>query len=48
MFTKAPTTIQLAIQSLATHILPVDDTELYLFIKKSIYNAQEVMIGMAR
>jgi len=47
-FTRTPTSTQLAIHSIPTHILPDDDDELYLFIKKSISNVKEVMIAAAR
>jgi len=47
-FTQAPTAIQLAIQSIPTHILPDDDEQLFTFIKNSIYNGKEAEIGMAR
>ena len=47
-FTKVPTTVQLAIHSIPTHILPDDDDQLFNFIKKSIHNAKEVTIGAAR
>jgi len=47
-FTKAPTTVQLAIHSIPTHILPEDDEQLSYFIKQSIHNAKEVTIGVAR
>jgi len=47
-FTKAPTTVQLAIHSIPTHILPDDDEQLFDFIKKSIRNAKEVTISAAR
>ena len=47
-FTKAPTTVQLAIHSIPTHILPDHDNQLFDFIKKSIHYAKEVTIGAAR
>jgi len=47
-FTKAPTTVQLAIHSIPTHILPDDDEQLFDFIKTSIRNAKEVTIRAAR
>jgi len=47
-FTKAPTTVQLAIHSIPTHILPDDDEQLFDFIKKSVRNAKEVTISAAR
>jgi len=46
-FTKAPTTVQLAIHSIATHILPDDYDQPFNFIKKSIENAREVTISAA-
>jgi len=47
-FTKAPTTVLLAIHSIPTHILPKDDYPIFIFIKKSIHNRKEVTIGVAR
>jgi len=47
-FTQAPTTIQLAIHSIPTEVLPVDDEQLLTFIKNSIHNAKAVTIGAAR
>jgi len=47
-FTQAPTTVQLAIHSIPTHILPDDDEHLFTFIKNSILNAKAVEIGAAR
>jgi len=47
-FTQAPTTIQLAIQSIPTDVLPEDDDQLFTFIKNSIHNAKGVTIGSAR
>jgi len=47
-FTQAPTTIQLAVHSIPTDVLPEDDEQLFTFIKNSIHNAKAVTIGAAR
>jgi len=47
-FTQAPTTIQLAVHSIPTDVLPDDDEQLFTFIKNSIHNAKAVTIGAAR
>ena len=47
-FTQAPTTIQLAIHSIPTNVLPEDDDQLFPFFKNSIHNAKAVTIGSAR
>jgi len=46
--TQAPTSVQLAIHSFPTHILPDDNEELFTFIKNSILNGKAVEIGAAR
>jgi len=47
-FTVAPTSVQLAIHSVPTSVLPDEDDQLYPFLKQSIYNAKEVPISAAR
>ena len=47
-FTQAPTTIQLAVHSVPTDILPEDNEHPFTFIKNSIQNAMAVTIGAAR
>jgi len=47
-FTQAPTTIQLAIHSIPTDVLPDDDKQLFTFITNSIHSAKAVTIGSAR
>jgi len=48
MFTQAPTSIQWAIHSIPTDVLPDDDKQLFTFIKNSIHNTKAVTIGSAR
>jgi len=45
-FTQAPTSLQLAIHSIPTQILPEDDEQLFTFIKTGILNAKAVEIGV--
>jgi len=47
-FTQAPTNMQLAVHSIPPEVLPEDDTQLFTFMKNSIYNAKAVKIGAAR
>jgi len=47
-FTQVPTAIQLAIDSIPTHILPDDDEHLFTFITNSIHNVKAFTIGAAR